>query len=328
MPHTATIRAISYHLPDYTLTNTMLATEFPEWTPEKIYDKIGINQRHIVAPDETAVDLGVTASQKLFSEHSIAPSDVDYVLFCTQSPDYILPTSACIIQDRLGIPTTAGSLDFNLGCSGFVYGLGMAKGLIETRQANRVLLITGDTYSKYLDSRDKATRTVFGDAAAATLVEAQTVEESALGPFIWGSDGSGAKHLMVAQGGMRNPNYTNASHRLYMNGGEIFNFTLKVIPSTVQALLSKAKLTLEQIDLFVFHQANAYMLAHLRNKLQIPQEKFYIAMEHCGNTVSSTIPIALHHAQADNTLQVGQTVMVVGFGVGLSWAAGLVRWKN
>ena len=337
----AAIRAIEYYLPEKAVTTEQLSAEFPEWPVQKIDEKTGIQVRHIAGEDECSSDLGVAAARKLFESGSCAPQDIDYVLFCTQSPDYFLPTTACLIQDRLGIPVSAGALDFNLGCSGFVYGLGLAQGLIESGQATRLLLITAETYSKFIHPRDRSVRTIFGDAAAATLVTAVDAEDALIGPFVFGTDGRGANNLIVPAGGLRRARSTETAREvtddsgcvrsqdhLFMDGAEIFNFTLKAVPQSVCQLLERGHKTLEEIDLFVFHQANRYMLDYLRRKIKVPQEKFYVAMGHCGNTVSSTIPIALKHAQLEGRLKSGDLTMLVGFGVGYSWAAGLARWAG
>jgi 3-oxoacyl-[acyl-carrier-protein] synthase-3 len=339
----AAISAIEFYLPEGKLTNDHLASEFPEWSVDKIEQKTGITERRISGPQECSSDLGIAAAQKLFATGPCSPQQIDYLLLCTQSPDYFLPTTACIIQDRLGLPRTCGAMDFNLGCSGYVYGLGVAKGLIETAQARNVLLLTAETYSKFIHPRDKSVRTIFGDAAAATLIEGVDLDsfnsEDLIGPFVYGTDGRGAQNLIVPTGGMRQPNSAGLGEEeldeqgnlrspcnLYMNGAEIFTFTLAEVPSCVEALLQRSGRKIEDIDLFVFHQANRYMLEHLRKKMKLPQEKFCITLRHCGNTVSSTIPIALWHAAQERRLKPGQLVMLVGFGVGYSWGATLVRW--
>jgi len=335
----AIVRAIEYALPEKVLTNEDLAREFPEWTVEKITEKTGIDRRHVTRDGECASDLGVQAAERLFASGACAPEQIDYLLYCTQSPDHFLPTTACVLQDRLKVPKTAGALDFNLGCSGYVYGLGLAKGLIETGQAQSVLLITAETYSKFIHPGDKSVRTLFGDAAAATLVQAAERGDEAIGPFVYGTDGSGAKNLIVPAGGMRNPrtaetgavqedehgNLRSEDH-LYMNGPEIFTFTLLSVPKAVKALLEKSGLDMDQVDLFVFHQANRFMLDRLRKKIKIPEEKFLLAFENFGNTVSSTIPIALKEAETTGQLKPGMKVMLVGFGVGYSWGANLIEW--
>lgn len=334
------IKAIEFYLPEEVLSTEQLAAQFPEWSAEKIDAKTGIVERRIAAPDECASDLAVKAAERLFQSGGCAPGDVDYLLLCTQSPDYFLPTTACILQDRLGIPTKSGALDFNLGCSGFVYGLGMAQGLIATGQASNVLLITAETYSKYIHAKDKSVRTIFGDAAAATLVAAAESEPS-IGPFIYGTDGRGAQNLIVKTGASRaartaesakpsedQSGNIRSADDLFMDGGEIFTFTIAEIPAAVEALLAKSGRAMDDINLFVFHQANKYMLEHLRKKLKVPAERFFVGMSHCGNTVSSTIPIALKQAAGSGRLKPGDLVMLVGFGVGYSWGATLVRWTG
>jgi 3-oxoacyl-[acyl-carrier-protein] synthase-3 len=337
----AAISAIEYYLPEKVISTAELSTEFPEWSVDKIDEKTGISERHIAAPDQCASDLAVAAAQKLFGSGACRPEGIDYLLFCTQSPDYFLPTTACLIQNRLGVKKTAGALDFNLGCSGYIYGLGLAQGLILSGQASTILLLTAETYSKFLNSRDRSVRTIFGDAGAATLLCAVDSPAPLVGPFVYGTDGSGGSNLIVPAGGMRRARTAETStaieaeggnirsqNDLFMNGAEIFNFTLEVVPQTVDALLKKAGLSPADINLFVFHQANKFMLEHLRKRLKIPPEKFQVTMQHCGNTVSSTIPIALKHAALEGRLSQGALVMLVGFGVGYSWGATLLRWSG
>ena len=324
----AFIKAISYYLPENVLTNEQISQEFPEWTVEKIASKIGINQRHIAAENETAADMGVCVAEKLFKEYQIDRAKVDFLLFCTQSPDYFLPTSACVMQDKLCLPTTCGALDFNLGCSGYVYGLAIAKGLILGGIAENVLLITSETYSKHLHQKDKGNRTIFGDAAAATLISNKGFAK--ITGFSLGTDGKGAENLIVKTGAMRNKNPKNdltfdknsfpkSSDFLFMDGGEIFNFTSKAVPELVESVLKKNNLKQFEIDLFVFHQANKYMINYLRKELDIEKDKFFVYLNNVGNTVSSTIPIALKEAMLDKAINQGNKVLIAGFGVGYSW---------
>ncbi len=337
----AAVRAIEYHLPEGVVTNDEMASAFSGWTPRKFADKTGIVQRHIAGPGECASDLAVEAARKLFAGGAACPAEIDFLLLCTQSPDYFLPTTACILQDRLGLPTSAGALDVNLGCSGFVYGLSLAKGLVETGQAGNVLLLTADTYSKFLHPADRSVRPLFGDAATATLVQRCPERPSSglpwIGPFVFGTDGKGMENLIVRAGGMRQPTQgrganghaspatTRSPDHLYMNGPEIFTFALECVPQAVNELLTRARKTIDDVDLFVFHQANRYILESLRDKMNIPAAKFVIAMSHVGNTVSSTIPIALKQAHRDQLLPPGKLVLLVGFGVGYSWAATLIH---
>ena len=282
------IKAISYYLPSQTLTNEELIKQFPEWSVEKVVKKVGVNERHIAAADETAGDMAFKAAQKLFAEYNISPETIDFVLFCTQSPDYFLPSSACILQHKLGIPTSAGAFDYDLGCSGCVYGMAVAKGLITAGIAKNVLLLTAETYTKYLHPQDKGNRSIFGDGAAACLISTEGFAE--IGGFVLGTNGSGYDNLILKTGAARQKNLTgiestdeNGNIRrddyLYMNGGEIFNFTVDVVPNLLVNVLEKNNITKDRIDYYLFHQANKYMLSTIRKICNIPQEKFYINLE-------------------------------------------------
>jgi 3-oxoacyl-[acyl-carrier-protein] synthase-3 len=335
----ARIADIAMHLPQRILGNDELAAIYPDWSSEKILEKTGIAERRIAAPTETAGDLALQAAHNLFAQGTVSASDVDFIILCTQAPDYVLPTTACVLQSKLGISRNAGALDVNLGCSGFVYGLSLAKGLIETGAAKCVLLLTADTYSKYIHPMDKSVRTLFGDAAAATAIMAEESEVQSIGPFVFGTDGSGAKNLIVEAGLYRLPASfdTSTEHvddsgnmrsqeNLYMNGAEVMAFSLKEVPKAMEALLLKAEKTKEEIDFFVLHQANKFMLEALRKKLKVPEDKLPILVEKCGNTVSSTIPIAMHQLLKQRQLQRGHQLMLVGFGVGYSWAACMLNF--
>ncbi|HEV8240566.1 MAG TPA: ketoacyl-ACP synthase III [Thermoanaerobaculia bacterium] len=335
----AALQEIAIHLPEAELTNEQLAAE-TGWTAERILEQTGVRVRRIAAPGELASDLGVLAAEKLFATAACRREEVDFLLFCTQSPDYLLPTTACLVHARLGLRPDCGALDFNLGCSGFVYGLGLAKGLVESGAARRVLLVTAETYSKHIDPRDRSVRTIFGDGAAATLIGSVPGDEEALGPFVFGTDGRRAEDIIVRAGALRMPlpapsaagaagaaESWRTGRELQMNGPEVFNFSLRAVPAAVDRLLQAAGLRRAEVDYFVFHQASRFMLEHLRRKLDIPPEKFCFELEGCGNTVSSTIPICLRAARDRGELGAGARVMVVGFGVGYSWAAGLLRWS-
>lgn len=328
----AYIKAISYYLPERVLTNEELVELFPEWTVEKISKKVGISKRHISADDETAGDMAVKAAEKLFSENDIDRSCVDFVLLCTQSPDYHLPSTSCMIQNKLGLSTKCGAFDFNLGCSGYEYGLAVAKGLVVGGIAKNILLLTAETYTKYIHPQDKGNRTIFGDAATATLISDSGYAE--IGEFCLGTDGSGAEQLIVKAGCSRHSDKANdyrvdddgtihSSDNLYMNGKAIFDFTSDVVPSLIDETLIKNGINKEEVDLYVFHQANKYMINYIRKMMEIEKEKFYIFMENVGNTVSSTIPIALCEAEKEGKLK--GNIVLAGFGVGLSYGAVVLR---
>lgn len=330
----AFIKTISYYLPERIVSNEELVSEFPEWTVEKIADKVGVLQRHVASEEETATDLAVKAAEKLFKDNpTINKDEIDFVLFCTQSPDYFLPSSSCIIQHRLGISKNSGAFDFNLGCSGYVYGLAVAKGLVLGGIAKNVLLLTAETYNKYLHPRDKGNRTIFGDAASATLISKDGIAE--IGDFALGTDGAGADNLIVRSGASRNPEKFNdlafdengnprSSDYLFMNGTEIFSFTQKNVPIVVNETLKKNTLNKENIDMFVFHQANSYMLNFLRKKIKIEPDKFYMDMSNVGNTVSNSIPIALCDGLKNGIIH--GNVLICGFGVGYSWGGTILKF--
>lgn len=324
----AFIKAISYFLPEKIIRNEDIVKEFPEWTVEKINAKIGIKQRRIADEKVTASDLGIKAAEKLFNDNAIEKSSIDYLIFCTQSPDYVLPTTACVIQEKLGLQTNIGAIDINMGCSGWIFGLSIAKGLIAGGMANNILLITAETYSKYIHPKDKGNRTLFGDGAAATLIGNKGIAE--IGSFIFGTDGKGAENLIVKTGGARQRKPLNdlefddfgnprSSDNLIMNGSNILNYTLDIIPKLASDTLSINNLDIADIDLHVFHQPNKFISSLQRKKLKIPKEKYYCFFENVGNTVSSTIPIAINEALNDSSIKTGNKVLSVAQGLGYSW---------
>lgn len=321
----AAIGPIAVHLPSKVETNAELQAQFPSWDLDLIYEKTGIYSRHIAEPHECASDLGVAAAKKLFEEHQIDPQSIDFLLLCTQTPDYPLPTTACVMQPRLGLKTSCGALDFNLGCSGFVYGLSLADGLIRSGAAKRVLLITAETYSKYIHPEDRSLRTIFGDGAAATLIESHP--EPTLSAFQFGTDGTGANTLLVNKGGARpKEDAIQPRHRhrwpsdLYMDGPSLINFTVAAVPELVNNILNAGGLTREDIDLYILHQATLKMLQQLQERLSLDPERMPVLLREVGNTVSSTIPIVIHELRKSGRLTPGKQHLLIGFGVGWSWA--------
>jgi len=327
------ITNIEYYLPEKIITNNQLAKEFSDWSPDKIEKKVGIRERHIVKEDETALDLALEAAEKVLKNYD--KDKIDFLLFCTQSPEYYLPSGACILQDRLGLKTDIGAFDYNLGCSGFVYGLALAKSLINSKIATNILLITSETYTKYIHPKDKSNKTIFGDAAAATIIERS--EHGKIGEFIFGTDGGGYNNLIVPNGGLRNRYNINAKeiddgsgsirtdNNLYMNGPEIFNFTIKAVPKVVSETLKKNNTALNEVNYVIFHQANKYMNEYLRKKIGIPKEKYYLNLLYTGNTVSATIPIAIKDSLDNKLIKKDDKVLLIGFGVGYSWGGTIIK---
>jgi 3-oxoacyl-[acyl-carrier-protein] synthase-3 len=331
----AYIKAISYYLPERLVTNEELVKEFPEWSVDKVAQKVGVDARHLASPSETAGDMAEKAARKLFEEYGIDPIEIDFLMLCTQSPDYFLPSTACVLQDRLGIPTSTGAFDYNLGCSGCIYGMAMAKGLIAAGIAKNVLVLTAETYNKYLHPSDKSNRSIFGDGAAACLVSTEGFAE--IGEFSLGTDGSGANNLIVKTGAARQKEATDQyveddeghvcyDDYLYMNGSAIFNFTLDAVPVMMKDILEKNHMEKDDVDYYVFHQANKFMLSTIRKVCVLPKDKFYINLAQTGNTVSSTVLIGLKDCIENGVIKAGDKVMVTGFGVGLSWGGTILKF--
>ena len=330
---------ISYCLSSKAVTNKDLANEFKEASADTIFAKTGISTRFQTEGDVVASDLGFLAAEKLCKEHNIQKEKIDFIIFVSSCLDYKSPTTACILQDRLGLNTNIGALDILHGCTGFIYGLSAAKGLIATDQAEKILLITADSPTKLVHPEDLELLSIFSDGAAATLVTNQNSKVSGkIGKFVFGTDGIGAKNLMSTRSGMRNPTDANWFKenkevpsglkwgKLEMNGSQIFIFSIRTVPKLVNTILSKENLAIEEIDLFVFHQANGVMLDFLRSKLRIPKKKFYLNIENKGNTVSATIPIALKDAFSEGLITKGCKVLVAGFGIGYSWGGTVIRY--
>ncbi|MDD3471073.1 MAG: ketoacyl-ACP synthase III [Thermoguttaceae bacterium] len=319
----SSIGPIAVAFPDRQENIDDLAKEFPNWDMQIIREKTGVRLRHISGPEECASDIAVRAAEKLFETYHIDRQSIDFLLFCTQSPDYILPTTACVLQSRLCLPTTVGAFDFNLGCSGFVYGLGIADGFIRAG-AKRVLLLTAETYTKYIHPSDRSLRTIFGDGAAATLIEA--TEMPSLHAFDYCTDGSGADLLIVTDGGARKTDRIVPRKRqrwpsdLSLAGPGLVKFTLARVPKSVASLLERSGWTADELSYYLLHQATAFMLENVRAYMRLPEEKMPQYLSECGNTVSSTIPILIHHLRETGQLRPGMKNIMIGFGVGLSSA--------
>lgn len=297
----------------------------------RLTKKTGILSRHICTEDEIASDLAFRAAEKLLGTE-VDRNSIDYLVLCTQSPDYYLPTTACILQDKLGLSTSCGAFDYNLGCSGYIYGLSMAKGLIESGQAENILLLTAETYSKYINPKDNTVYPLFGDAATATLIQGFDVEKSGLKGFVLGTNGAGYQNLIVPVGGMKQrvaeteleettDEYGNyrTNRDLYMSGSAISDFALEVVPETVNKILEKTIMTKADVDYYVFHQANKFMLQFLQMKCDLMDYPYWNDVKEYGNTVSCSIPIALVDMMNSNQDKHIKNIMSIGFGVGLSW---------
>jgi 3-oxoacyl-[acyl-carrier-protein] synthase III len=328
----ARIADVAGYLPERIETNEELARENPDWDMARIAGKTGIAARHIAAPDETAADLGFQAARRLLDRETVPWDEIDYLMVSSQTPDHLLPADACLLQHRLGLRTGIGAFDFRLGCSGFVCGLQLAKSLVVSQAARHVLLITTDTYSKLIHPRDRTVRALFGDGAAATLIGPADDATGYLGQFLAGTDGSGGTSLIVPGGGARIPRsaatgaeYSDAQgavrsqDHLFMDGQAIFSFALNTVPKAITALLGKSGRLPQDVDWWIYHQANRFMLENLAMCSRIPPEKVAYYLENTGNTVSASIPLAIEHYVRSGRIHLGQRLVLVGFGVGLSW---------
>lgn len=325
---------LTYYIPEDVLTNEQLKKEFPGWNVDELYHTTGVAQRHIAPPGVLPSDMAVKAAEKLFLVNGIDRQEIDFIIFCTQSSDYYLPTTACIIQDRLGLKNFPGAVDINQGCTGYIYGLALADGLVQSGAARHVLLLTAETATHYIYHKDRSLRFVFGDGASASVITSQNdCKAMKQGKFSFGSDGKGYNKIMVKYGGARYPaleasgeeycdEYGNirTERNMSMDGNGVFLFTVATVPKMVKGLLAKSNLKLDEIDLFVFHQASRIVLDTLRSRIGIPEEKMIFDIANYGNTSSSSIPIALTNVINTRSLKKGDRIMLVAFGVGLSWA--------
>lgn len=316
-------------------SNRDMLRENPSWDIGAIEEATGIISRRLAPPEQCASDLAVEAAEKIFAKGTVRREEIDTLIMCTQSPDYLLPTTACIVQERMKLSTSTAAFDINMGCSGYIYGLAIASSMLKSGFANKVLLLNADTYSKFVSRHDRACRPVFGDGAAATVIET-TDGDDTVGPFDLGTDGSGKEKLILRGSGTRDRapgqgmsellvRHSEGSF-LKMDGAAVLMFTMGSVPRTVKAILRKAGLTKEQVDLYIFHQASKKVLDNIVRRLDIPEEKVFRGFAEIGNTVSASIPIAIKQAETQGRLLPGQRVLLVGFGVGYSWGSCVLRW--
>jgi len=316
------ISDIEFYLPHKSETGDQLKLDNPDWDIEKIEGKTGIKKRFISDVDETALDLAIVATERLFKK-GVKIDEIDFLIYVTQSPDYLLPTSACILQDKLGLRKNCIAFDVNLGCSGFVYGLSIGGALIESKLCSQGIIVCADTYTKYIDKNDRTCRPIFSDGASSTLISLS--ENDQIGSFDLGTDGSGANNLIVYNSANRISK--DKEKNLFMAGSDIFIFTMSSVPNCLNKILMEAKLKLKDIDLFIFHQASKLVIDTIVNRLKIDPKKCFNNYHEIGNTVSSSIPIALSQANSSGKLNSGDKVLLLGFGVGYSWGGCVVHWS-
>lgn len=333
------IKDIGLYFPEAVYSNNHLQEDFPNLKVKELTRLTGVLSRHICCAGETSVDMAVGAANQLFVQGRAQKHDVDYLIFCSAGGDFITPASSCIVHEKLGLKPECGTVDINQGCTGFIHGLNLANGLIAAGGAENVLLITSEAISRTIHAKDKGNRAIFGDAAAATFI-CRSDKKTDLGKFVFGTDGSKYDQIIIKHGRERFPlpesaeedfidgfGTTRNHSKIYMNGSEVFNFSIGKAPELIGSLLKNANLQKDEIDFFVFHQSNRILLETLGKKLKIPQEKIIFELETNGNTVSSSIPIALKKAEEKGLVKRGQKLLIAGFGVGFSWAGVIIEYR-
>lgn len=329
------IRGIQCAVPRKIVKNDYFTSFFSNEEIEKSSSMTGVKSRRFADKNICTSDLCVSAARKVMYDLGWDPSTIDGIFFVTQTPDYRLPATSCSIQEKLGLSTECAAFDVNLGCSGYVYGLWLAANLMATGCMKRVLLLAGDTISKAVSPKDRSTVLLFGDAGSATALEFD--ENAPEMAFVLGTDGRGKENLIIPAGGFREQSSAETVVRcngendfrsredLFMDGGEIFNFTIQRVPPLVKILLQETKKETSDVDFVVFHQANEFIMKHLAKKLKLNPNQAPSSIGHYGNTSSASIPLTIASELAQTLGNESKTVALVGFGVGYSWGGAMVE---
>ena len=331
------IERIACAFPERSLTNEELKASYPDWDFDRLEKRTGVYRRFVAADGETALDFALRASEQLIAEGAVAAADIDAVIFCTQSPDYVMPPNACLLHGKLGMKPSTLAFDITLACSGYIYGLQLGASLIQSGAARRVLLATADTYSRYIHPGDRATRCLFGDGGAVSVL-AESGNGRGIRDIRCGTSGRHFDKFMIRAGGMRIPrspetaretvdqsgNVRTPEH-IQMEGLGVLSFFNATVPAAVRDILGANQLTLDDIDLFIFHQASQVALDSIGNALQLPRDRMVYDLAETGNLVSASIPAALSRALESGRAKPGQRILLCGFGVGLSWGAAILE---
>lgn len=333
------IKGISVCVPELEVDNFIFGQNlFDKETLNTTIETIGVYKRHVSTPEITASDLCYSAAIELFKELNVFPEEIDGLLFVSQTPDYRLPATACVLQNRLGCRKDIIAFDVNLGCSGYVYGLGLSFSLLQQTTVKKILLLVGDTPTKFVSKEDKASVLLFGDGGTATIIEKKAGVNDSFVSF--NSDGSGADSLIISGGGYRKQSSSEtlavntdslgncrSMENLFMDGADIFNFTIREVPRNIKLILESADANIEDVDFFVFHQANKFMIDFLARKLKIPNSKHLFSIGKFGNTSSASIPIKIA-ANKELFVSKSSNVVLSGFGVGFSWSSAFITLEG
>ena len=334
------ISAIHYCVPRLRLTNEELEERFGQRQVRSIVKMAGIKERRIAAPGQTAADLAYWATRRLVEDRKIDLAEIDLVIFASQTPDYQIPATACVLHGRLGLSDRCAAFDVNLGCTAYPYSLSIAHGLISTGVAKKALVINAETLTKVIHPEDRSLIPLHGDAAVVSLVEA-CPETSGFRAFLLGTDGTGYEHLIIPASGMRKPRTAESSlpvadesgivrsqEHLYMNGPAIFHFSIHKIPEVINQALAQFNVGMEDLDLVVLHQANKTMVNQIYRTVGVPEEKQFYFMETVGNVSGPSLPLTLAEAWRQGRVRPRSKTLLVAFGVGLSWGVALHEWPE
>jgi len=316
------ITGLGVHVPDRIFTNKDLE-QFVDTSDEWIVERTGIRERRFAADDEALTDIARPAAVAALEDSGTRADEIDLLICATVTPDMMFPTSAAILADELGMPDAA-AYDLLAGCTGFVYAIAQAYGMLAGGLANKALVVGGDVLSKILDWEDRSTLVLFGDGAGAVVLE--RVDEGGFLGFELGADGGGGEHLWLPGSGSRR--FEDADRLVKMNGREVFKFATRVLVSSAEAVLHECGRTVDEVDVYVPHQANKRIIDHASRKLGIPEEKVVVNVDRYGNTSSGSIPLALADAAADGRLREGELVLMTGMGAGLTWGSALIEWNQ
>lgn len=316
------ITGLGVHVPERVLTNAELST-MVDTTDEWIVERTGIRERRFAAPEEALTDIALPAAQAALARAEVEAGDIDLLICATVTPDMMFPTSSALLADTLGC-SNAGAYDLLAGCTGFMYAIAQAYGMLASGLARRALVIGGDVLSKILDLEDRSTLVLFGDGAGAVVME--PVARGGFLGFELGADGGGGENLWLPGSGSRH--FDDPTKVVKMNGREVFRFATRVMVASAQKLLAECGKTVAQIDVYVPHQANKRIIDYASGKLGIPEEKVVVNVDRYGNTSSGSIPLALADARADGRLREGELVLMTGMGAGLTWGSALMEWTE
>jgi 3-oxoacyl-[acyl-carrier-protein] synthase III len=318
------ITGLGCHVPDRVLTNDELST-IVDTSDEWIMERTGIRERRIAAPDEALTDLALPAARDALAQAQVDPNEIDLLVCATVTPDMMFPTSSALMADVLGAPAAA-AYDLLAGCTGFMYAVAQAYAMIAAGLVHRALVVGGDVLSRILDWTDRSTLVLFGDGAGAVVLE--KVDRGGFLGFELGADGGGGIHLSLPGSGSRRVEDAVGNGYVQMNGREVFKFATRVLVSSAQALLDECGVAVEDVDVYIPHQANVRIMSHAQQRLGVPRERMVVNVDRYGNTSSGSIPLGLADAQADGRLHEGALVLMTGMGAGLTWGSALLEWTE